>query len=151
MPQSVKPLKHTKDMLYPIISNEALILLWIYQYANGNSFTKYQAVSSSLGINAYQYKIFDIIEAEFTDMFEVCHRAELLRFDNTCNLWFVGPALEKFLMTNFGVMALVHLSGWTPFDAALAYNSSTNTLNVKAQEQYIAGENINPIDTPYMA
>ena len=140
-----KPLKQTKGMRHPIISNYALILLWAYQKSKAQGFSKKYAIAQALGHLDYRYKVWVWSDSEFSNLFTVLNHNRLLTFNAQHKLWFVGINLQEYLDRHFGPMSTVPLSGWNPYDEALEHNARMTALNNNARHLYRTAKQLKAI------
>lgn len=140
-----KPLKQTKGMPHPIITKYALILLWAYQNAGGQGFSKKYAVAQALGHLDYRYKVWDWSDAGFSNLFAMFNHNRLFVFNHQHKLWFIGPNLKEYLDSHFGAMSSVPLSGWMPFTEAMEHNERATRLNDNARTLYRTAKQIRAI------
>ena len=131
-----KPVKQTKHMKMGVITNYALILLWMHQYGQNQGFTKKQLVANALGHINNKYISWPWSDAAFSMEFSAFHTNNVLSYDKYTRLWYAGEKLNDYLKYHFGPYTHIYFKGESHYDAAVMYNEFATQQNAEAYEEY---------------
>ena len=119
-----------------VITNYALMLLWMHQYGQGKGFTKKQIAGVALGHIDDKFITWPWSPAGMCSTFAALNANKLLTYDPVTKLWYQGEKLEEYLKYHFGPYTHVYFEGESHYDAAVLYNQFANQQNEEARKEY---------------
>jgi hypothetical protein len=132
-----RPTTQTRNMPVPIITNYALILLYVYQDAAPQGYKKRELVGRSLGHIDEKYVLWDWSPAAFSEEFAVFNHNHLLRYDRKMWRWLMGPNLKTYLTYHFGGTGRITLDlNDAPYAQAVEYNAQAVMVCDRSHELY---------------
>lgn len=100
------PIRKTKNQAMGVITNYALILLWMHQNGKGKGFTKKQLIANALGHVNKKYVVwgnhYTWTDSAYCCEFSSFNANELLSYNKHLRLWYEGPRLQEYINYHFG-------------------------------------------------
>jgi|688.fasta_scaffold135636_5 hypothetical protein len=129
------PTKQTKSSPVPIISNFALILLYVYQDMKKNKSCEYikkELVGDALGHIDQKYVLWNWSSSAFGREFDAFSFNNLIKYDKIKKRWYPTNQLVEYIDYHFGPYTKIPLtSALYPFKEAITYNENANIQKQK--------------------